>query len=307
MNKMNLPLKGIIPPMITPLTKEGNIDNNGLKRLIEHLISGGVHGIFILGTNGEAPSLSYELRKELIKNACDIIDGRVPVLVGISDTCLECSLEMAKYSKDSGADAVVVAPPYYFPISQEEFIDYLEGLVPRLPLPFILYNMPSCTKLSISLETVKKARELGALGIKDSSGDLDYLRSLMTTFKDDPEFSIIVGTESYLIETLRNGGHGAIAGGANFYPRLFVDLYNATLSGNLEKVNKLQKRVLKLYDTIYNVGKYTSRITKGTKCTLSVMGICEDHMVLPLERLNAQDRKIIEQYVKEFENEKITA
>ena len=297
---MNLPLKGIIPPMITPLTENGELDTEGLKRLVEHLISGGVHGIFLLGTNGEAPSLTYALRKELISKACKLINGRVPVLVGITDTSFEGSLDIANHSKDEGVDVVVVAPPYYFPISQEEMIDYLENLIPASPLPVMMYNMPSCTKMHLSVETVKRAKELGAIGIKDSSGDVFYLYSLIDAFKKSPEFSIIAGTELYLPETIIYGGHGAVAGGANFFPKLFVDLYNASLTDDKVAIIELRGKVLKLYSTIYNVGNHVSRYTKGTKSALYAMGICEDHMALPLRRFNDEGRDKIKNYVEEF-------
>ena len=297
---MNLPLKGIIPPMITPLTKNGELDTEGLKRLVEHLISGGVHGIFLLGTNGEGPSLTYALRKELISKACEIINGRVPILVGITDTSFEGSLDIANHSKEAGVDAVVVAPPYYFPISQEEMIDYLENLIPASPLPVMMYNMPSCTKMHLSIETVKRAKELGAIGIKDSSGDVFYLYSLIDEFKKSPEFSIIAGTELYLPETIIYGGHGAVAGGANFFPRLFVDLYNASLTDDKVAIFKLRDKVLKLYSTIYNVGGNVSRFTKGTKSALYAMGVCNDYMALPLRNFNDEDRSKIKKYVDEF-------
>jgi 4-hydroxy-tetrahydrodipicolinate synthase len=123
---MHLPLKGIIPPVITPLLDYEEFDVHGLEKLIEHLISGGVHGVFILGTNGEAPSLSYKLRKEFIKRTCELVDYRVPVMVGISDTSFAGSLEITDFSMKQGADAVVVAPPYYYPVSQCELVDYFE-------------------------------------------------------------------------------------------------------------------------------------------------------------------------------------
>ena len=297
---MNLPLKGIIPPMITPLTENGDLDTDGLERLIEHLIAGGVHGIFLLGTNGEGPSLTYTLRKELISKACKLIDKRVPVLVGITDTSFAGSIDIATYSKDAGADVVVVAPPYYFPISQEEMIEYLENLIPALPLPVMMYNMPSCTKMHLSIETVKKAKELGAIGIKDSSGDVFYLYSLIDEFKSSPEFSIIVGTELYLPETIIYGGHGAVAGGANFFPKLFVDLYNASLTNDKTAIFELRDQVLKLYSTIYNIGNDVSRFTKGTKGALYAMGICNDYMAQPLRNFSDENREKIKNYVEEF-------
>ncbi|PXX31258.1 dihydrodipicolinate synthase family protein [Arenibacter sp. ARW7G5Y1] len=302
---MALELKGIIPPMVTPLTADGGLDEKGLEKLIEHLIIGGVHGIFLLGTNGEAPSLSYALRKELITKACKFINGRVPVLVGITDTSFNGSLDMAAHSKEAGADAVVVAPPYYLPISQEEMTDYLERLIPQLPLPVMMYNMPSCTKLHLSLETVIKAKELGAIGIKDSSGDMSYLYSLIEAFKESPEFSIIVGTEMFLPETMLYGGHGAVAGGANFLPELFVDLYNASVANNIEDIKILRSKVAFVNNTIYCVGKNASRITKGIKCALSVMEICEDHMALPLRKFENTERERVKQFLDQFEGSKV--
>ena len=291
--------------MVTPLTADGGLDEKGLEKLIEHLIIGGVHGIFLLGTNGEAPSLSYALRKELITKACKFINGRVPVLVGITDTSFNGSLDMAAHSKEAGSDAVVVAPPYYLPISQEEMTDYLERLIPQLPLPVMMYNMPSCTKLHLSLETVIKAKELGAIGIKDSSGDMSYFYSLIEAFKESPEFSIIVGTEMFLPETMLYGGHGAVAGGANFLPELFVDLYNASVANNIEDIKILRSKVAFVNNTIYCVGKNASRITKGIKCALSVMEICEDHMALPLRKFENTERERVKQFLDQFEGSKV--
>ena len=291
--------------MVTPLNTDGSLDDKGLKKLIEHLIIGGVHGIFLLGTNGEAPSLSYELRKELISKACEYIHGRVPVLVGITDTSFNGSLEIAAHSKEAGANAVVVAPPYYLPISQEEMIDYLEQLIPQLSLPVMMYNMPSCTKLHLSLDTVKKAKELGAIGIKDSSGDMSYFYSLIEAFKETPDFSIIVGTEMFLPETILHGGHGAVAGGANFLPELFVDLYNASVANNLEDIKILRNKVAFVNRTIYCVGKNASRITKGIKCALSVMDICEDHMALPLRKFENRERQKVKEFLDQFEELKV--
>ncbi|HCO85405.1 MAG TPA: dihydrodipicolinate synthase family protein [Arenibacter sp.] len=297
---MKLAIKGIIPPMVTPLLENKELDLVGLKNLLEHLINGGVHGIFILGTTGEGPSLSYAVRKQLVSETCRIVNKKVPVLVGITDTSFDGTLEIANHAKKVGADALVVAPPYYFPIAQEEMGDYLESLVPMLPLPFMLYNMPSCTKLHLSIEVVRRAKELGAIGIKDSSGDLSYLYMLIEEFKSDPAFSIIAGTELYLPETIMYGGHGSVAGGANFFPRLFVDLYEAAMAQNLEKVKLLRDKVIKVHQTIYEVGEYPSRHIKGTKAALMAMGICQDHNAEPLDRFTEEQRNRIKKYIAQF-------
>ena len=299
---MKLPLKGIIPPVITPLINNTTIDIQGLEKLIEHLVTGGVHGIFILGTTGEAPSLSHKLREEFIKRTCDLVKHRIPVLVGITDTSFESSVEIAEYSQKVGADAVVVAPPYYIPISQAEMMDYLENLIPRLPLPLMLYNMPSYTKLHLTIKTVIAAKDLGAIGIKDSSGDMLYLFSLIEEFKNSPEFSIITGTELFIPETIMQGGHGAIAGGANMFPRLFVDLYDASVAKDFDKIAILRDTVMRLYNTIYSVGKSTSRYLKGTKCALAALGICNEYIAFPLRKFEGEDKQKIEQYIAEMKD-----
>lgn len=298
---MKLPLKGIIPPMITPLTEDGKLDKKGLTNLIDHLITGGVHGVFLLGTNGEAPSLCYELRKELITESCKLVAKRILVLVGITDTSFDGSIEIAEHAKEAGADAVVIAPPYYMPISQSEMVEYLEELVPKLPLPFIMYNMPSCTKMHLTLDTIKRSKELGAIGIKDSSGDVGYFYALIEEFKNDPNFSLITGTEMFLPETIMYGGDGAVAGGANFFPRLFVDLYDASVANDTETIARLREKVLKLYDTIYDTGEFVSRFIKGTKSALKALGVCEDYMAMPLRNFDDENRAIIKKYVEEYE------
>jgi 4-hydroxy-tetrahydrodipicolinate synthase len=297
---MKLPLKGIIPPVVTPLISNTELDVAGLENLIEHLLSGEVHGLFLLGTTGEATSLSYELRKELLKRTAEFVNHRVPVVVGITDTSLEGSLEIAGYSASLGLEGLVVAPPYYMPISQKEMREYLENLVPKLPLPFLMYDMPGCTKLHMSLETIKKAKELGAIGVKDSSGDMSYLYSLIQEFKGSPDFSVIAGTELYLSDTILNGGHGAVAGGANLFPRLFVDLYDASVAKDLAKIAILRDKVIAINDTIYSVNKQTSRILKGIKCGLSAMGICNDFIASPLRKFEGEEKEKIVQYIKEL-------
>ncbi|SDE98961.1 4-hydroxy-tetrahydrodipicolinate synthase [Pricia antarctica] len=303
---MKLPLKGIIPPMITPLLENKELDSAGLKNLIEHLLDGGVHGIFLLGTNGEGPSLGYELRKQLITEACEIIEHRVPVLVGITDTSLEASLDIAHHAQTAGADALVVAPPFYFPLAEEEINDYFRVLAPLLPLPFLVYNIPSCTKLSLSPATVKIGKELGAIGVKDSSGDLEVLYAFIEAFKDTPDFSVIVGDELFLSDAILKGGHGSVAGGANVFPKLFVDLYEASLSNDLPGIAKIRKKILHIHDTIYSVENSPTRSIKAIKCALSILGICEDYMASPLKRLSTDKRNEIKHHLDLFEYGKST-
>ena len=163
-----------------------------------------------------------------------------------------------------------------------------------------MYDMPGCTKMHMSLETIKKAKDLGAIGIKDSSGDMSYLYSIIREFKSSPDFSIISGTEIFLSDTILQGGHGAVAGGANLFPKLFVDLYNASLERDLGKIAILRDKVMMIESTIYNVGKHKSRIILGIKCALSVMNICNDYVALPLRKFKGEDKNRIAQHVSDL-------
>jgi 4-hydroxy-tetrahydrodipicolinate synthase len=293
-------LYGIIPPIVTPLKNDNELDEEGLEKLIKHLLNGGVHGIFLLGTTGEGTSLRYKLREKFIRQACSIIDKKVPVMVGITDTSFDGSIEIAHICKDAGADSLVVAPPYYFPITDIEMLRYLDDLVAELPLPFLLYNIPSHTKLHMSVETVKHAKDLGALGIKDSSGDMLYMIKLISNLKESDNFSFITGTEIFIPETILQGGHGAIAGGANMFPKLFVDFYNASVEKDLIKIDLLRQIVMKIYNTIYNVGNFSSRYTVGTKCALATMGICNNYVAHPLRKFHELETKAISKYIEEI-------
>jgi 4-hydroxy-tetrahydrodipicolinate synthase len=292
------PLRGIIPPMITPLADRDTLDVAGTERLVEHLLAGGVHGLFILGTTGEAPSLSYRLRRELIDLVCRRVGGRVPVLVGVTDTSFVESVNLARHAAEAGSQAVVLAAPYYFPAGQPELEEYLEDIVAELPLPVFLYNMPSHTKLSFEPETVRKALELwGVVGIKDSSAQMIYFHKLRMLASGRPDFSLLVGPEELLAEAVLSGAHGGVCGGANLFPRLYVELYEAATAADLDRVRALHGQVMRLGETIYAVGQHRSAFIKGLKCALSCLGICDDFMAEPFHRFGPRERQRIQTYL----------
>ena len=294
----NQQFRGIIPPMVTPLKEWDTLDQDGMVRLIDHILSGGVHGLFLLGTTGEAPSLSHRLRKEIIQRALDQIKERIPVLVGITDTSFDESINLAEYAAEKGASAVVLAPPYYFPAGQLELLEYLQHLVPRLPLPLFLYNMPTHTKLFFEPETVKAASEIpGVIGLKDSSANMVYFRQLQQIFKDQNDFRLFIGPEELLGETLVLGGHGGVCGGGNLIPELYVELFEKSIEGDLKKMGILHERIMQISTTIYSVGKYKSSYLKGLKCSLALMGICDDFMAEPFHRFRVSERNVIRQYL----------
>jgi len=292
---MKLPLTGIIPPMITPLSGRDELDLAGLERLVERLLDGGVSGLFILGTTGEGPSLSYRLRRELVERVCRQVNRRVPVLVGITDTAFVESVNVARHAADVGASAVVAAPPYYLPEAQPELQEYLDHLVPELPLPLFLYNMPALTKVSFELETVRHALDVPRIvGLKDSSGNLDYFKQAAGLLKHRPDWTLLIGPEEMLLESIALGGLGGVSGGANLFPRLYVKLFEAARAGEVARAQDLQAQVLRISSSLYRIGRHSSSIIKGIKCALACLGVCDDFMAEPFHRFRAGERELVE-------------
>lgn len=280
--------------MITPLNPDGTLDVAGTERLVEHILAGGVHGLFLLGTTGEAPDLPYEIRRELVERVLKQVAGRVPVLVGITDTVFAESLRLADFAAAHGAAALVAAPPYYFAAGQPELIDYYTHLADKIPLPLFLYNMPSQVKVMIEVKTVVElARHPKIIGLKDSSGNIGYFNACRYALRDKPDFVILIGPEEALGEVVLMGAAGGVSGGANLFPATFVDIYNAAVKGDIARVRELQERIMRVSSLIYGVGHHNSSFVKGVKCALSLMGICSDTLAEPRVPFNPADREII--------------
>jgi 4-hydroxy-tetrahydrodipicolinate synthase len=289
---MNKPLCGIVPPVITPLRARDELDIPGLERLLEHILAGGVHGLFMLGTTGEGPSLSYRLRQELVQQTCRIVHGRIPVLVGITDTSFVESVNVAKASADAGADAVVLAPPYYMPEGQPELREYLAHLLPELPLPLYLYNMPPLTKVPFELETVRWAMDQARIiGLKDSSGNMTYYNEAIDLLPLRPDWTLLMGPEELVGQSVLMGGHGGVNGGANLFPKLYVALYEAARQGDIPRTRELQARVRQVVANLYRIGKHPSTIIKGIKCAAACLGLCEDFMAEPFHRFREPEQE----------------
>ncbi|MDP6636518.1 MAG: dihydrodipicolinate synthase family protein [Phycisphaerae bacterium] len=299
--ELTRPLRGIVPPMATPLLDSDTLDVDGTERLIEHILAGGASGLFIMGTTGEGPSLGRALRGDLVEHACRIVDGRVPILVGVTDTSLSESVSLAKKSDSCGAAAIVATHPCYFKASQADILDYVGRLADRSPLPLFLYNIPGCTKLSFEPETVRAAADIpGVVGIKDSCGDIEHFRQIAEALADRPDFTLMIGPDKLTAQAISLGAHGAVSGGGNLFPDHYVALYRAARDGDQETVNKLQERVVLIYDTIYHAVEDPSSYVKGLKCALRCMGICGDAMAPPLQSLTDSQRQIIAENLKQI-------
>lgn len=296
------PLRGIIPPLVTPIVDRDQIDVPGTERLLEHVIRGGVHGIFVLGTTGEGTSFNQPTRCRFVDLACEVVAGRVPVLVGITETSMSAALELADQAYASGASAVVSAAPYYLPMTQQDLVEYTEQLATALPLPLMIYNMPSCTKTAFEVDTVRQLiHHENIIGIKDTSGDLGYFAQVASIAQTRDDFTLLIGPEEKLARSIELGGLGGVTGGANMFPSLYVALYEAAAGGDMARARELQSIVQRVSNSMYEVTDSGARVLQGIKAGLSELGICSGIVAPPFRTYREHERAIISAALAEIE------
>jgi 4-hydroxy-tetrahydrodipicolinate synthase len=298
--KLPRPLRGVITAMVTPLNEQLGLDQKGLERLMEHLIGGGVHGIFILGTTGEAPNLPYAVRSALIEQACQLAGSRVPVIVGITDTSYQDALRIAQKAYACGAVAVVAAPPYYYQVSQADLLRYFKNLAMASPLPLFLYNAPLNTHSWIEIATAVEAAGVPNIaGLKDSGLNMGYFHAVREGVRQMPDFSLLVGPDDLLAEAVLLGAHGGMAGGSNVLPRLFVELYEAAAARDVDRVQTLHQKAIQFGHAVYRSADYAANPVRGLKCALELMGICGRALTPPLQPYSKKERDLVERYLRE--------
>jgi 4-hydroxy-tetrahydrodipicolinate synthase len=175
-------------------------------------------------------------------------------------------------------------------MSQNDLSTYMEQLASELPLPLMLYNMPSCTKTAFDIETVRElSHHENIIGMKDTSGDLDYYARLALIAKHDASFSVLIGPEELLERSIALGGHGGVTGGANMFPALYVALYEAAASGDVALAQTLQQVVQRISDSMYKVSDSGARVIQGIKAGLAELGICGAVMAPPFRTYDTDE------------------
>ncbi len=255
-------LDGIITAMATPIGENETVSVEGVNALVERLITNGIKGLFILGTNGEFFSLSDDEKVEYAKIVVEKAAGRVPVYVGTGGISTKAVINLTKKMESIGISAVSIITPFLLSFSQDELYHHYEEISKNTKLPIILYNIPQNTNNNLEPETVSKlAKFPNIIGIKDSGGDLKQLESYIELTKDD-DFSVLVGSDSKILAALQLGATGAVAATSNVLTKTDVGIYDNFLSGNIEEAKRLQesideyRRILK-FSTVPSVLKYT--------------------------------------------------
>ena len=283
-------LTGLIPPMITPLDEKRRLDKAGVKRMVAHLLNGGVDGIFLLGTTGEGPHLSYAVREELVKTTCALVKGRVPVLVGITETDMDDAVKFAAKCKTLGAAAVVAAPPYYFKLTQAECVAWFAEMADRLPLPLVVYDMPAHTDTVIEPATIARlADHPNIIAMKDSSSIIALFNKFRVAL-EDKDFSLFMGPDEAMGEAVLLGADGGVCTGANLWPMQFKAMYLAAKAGDVERVKKLQRFTTMSSYLLYGLGQGQIGFLKGVKCALAEMGLVKNVLAAPFTPFEGRER-----------------
>ncbi|MQR02136.1 dihydrodipicolinate synthase family protein [Glaciimonas soli] len=281
-----LNLHGIVPPVVTPLTHDYKVDKPSLRRVIKHLLDGGVHGLFLLGSTSEVVFLNAQQRADVMEVAVQEAGGRVPLVAGVIDPTTDRTIAYARQAKEMGVDGLVVTSQFYTRTSQAETIDHFSYIKDAVDLPIVAYDIPVCVQLKLARETVRELYDRKIIcALKDSSGDEGNMRMLMRDFAAHPDFAILTGSETLVDYAMLGGAHGNVPGLGNVDPAGYVRLYNAAKAGDWNAARAEQLRLIELFEIVFQGVPHTSPNASGVggfKTAMYLMGLIENrHMSRP--------------------------
>lgn len=290
-------IKGVIPPIITPVDKNENVDEDGLKRVINHVLDGGVHGIFVMGSNGEFYAFDFENQKRAVEITVEHVNGKVPVYAGASAITTKECIKLAKMAEDIGADALTVLTPMFIKPNEKEMYNHFKAIAESTKLPILLYNNPGKTTNNISVSLLEKLSQIdNIVGIKNTSLDFAQTIEYIRVTKDNPKFKVLCGIDYYIYATLAYGGAGCVAGTANVAPRLVVDIYEKFMAGDYAGAVDAQYKLIPLRNA-YNYGSFPVVM----KECLNLMGIEVGSPVRPIEHCTEEKQEMIKDVLKSLD------
>ncbi|MEX0685153.1 MAG: dihydrodipicolinate synthase family protein [Balneolales bacterium] len=284
--------RGVIVPMITPFANDSQIDLNAAEHITNHLVD---HGCFpfLLGTTGEAASISGIQKQRFVEKVAESIKGRTPLYVGISSTCFEESVQMAENYSSAGADYAVAHPPYFYPLSPAYLKEYYIKLADEISIPLILYNIPATTHISIPLDVVfELSGHPNIIGIKDSERDVERQKKTIVFCNDEKDFFHLTGWGALMTDALILGSNGLVPSTGNIVPGKYKELYDAAVSGDVTLANDLQIETDSV-SSIYQKNRNLSNSLAAMKVLLNELGLCMKKVLPPLMQLSREDEQQI--------------
>ncbi len=282
--------RGVIVPMVTPVTADGRLDEPAVGRILEHFCAGGVHGVFVLGTTGEAPCVPAAMRDRLVRLTLERVRSRALIYAGISLHSLPESVAAGTEYLRRGVDAVVAHVPGHLEKRPQEALDFFAELASQLPGDLILYNMPLTTNVSLPIELCKEtARRPRVIGIKDSENDAGRMARLLRELGDKKDFSVFIGTGPLMGKGLLLGAEGIVPSVGNLAPELCRRLYDLALAGDVAGTESMHRRLMEV-SGVYQNGRQLGPSIAALKAAMSWLGLCGPGTLPPLQPVNASER-----------------
>jgi len=295
---------GVVVPMITPVTEQGEIDIPAVEKIIESFADHGVSPL-LMGTTGEGNSVSPAQGALLVKTAAARMEtskGHVAptsqphvavIYAGLQGCCVSEHIRSANEYHQLGADAIVATLPSYYALTDEQIYNYYKTLADNITAPLMLYNIKATTHMSIPVDVVKRLSEHpNIVGLKDSERDMERMEACLAISRDNPNFAYFCGWAAQSAGSLLNGADGIVPSTGNFTPDMFAGLYQAAISGDPEKANKLQQETDRIA-RIYQEGRTLGQSLAALKVMMGTKNLCQPWMLAPLTRLTAEEEKEI--------------
>jgi len=292
--KMNIEIKGIITPILTPMREDESINEEELRSQVNRLINAGVHGIFPLGTNGEGYILDDEEKELILKIVIDEVKGRVPVYAGTGCISTRDTIRMSQMAEATGADVLSIITPSFAQASQEELYEHFMAAAQAVKLPVLLYNIPARTGNALLPGTVEKLSHIeNIVGIKDSSGNFDNMLQYLEITRGR-SFVVLSGNDSLILWNLLAGGAGSISGCSNVYPKNMVAIYERFIKGDMEGARNAQDAVRSLR----NCFKYGNPNTL-VKTAAALLGYPVGKCRKPFDKVSQEGVQALKQVLEE--------
>lgn len=289
MSMKDVSFGGIIPAIITPFTKEGEIDEEGFRENIEFLIESGVHGIAVAGSVGEFFSLTIEERKRLFEIAVSQIRKRVKILAGTGAITTKEAVELTKFARGIGVDGAMIITSFYLQPTAEDIVAHYRTISDAVDIPICLYNLPSRTNINLAPAIVDKLADLdNVVAIKESSNDLIQMSEIIRVAGD--RIKLIVGNDPLLFPALIMGAVGCISPSPNIMGKKIVDMYNHTKDGKIKEAKKIQYEI-NLLRTIYGLGTFPAAIKEA----INLLGRRGGFPRRPASSLKEMEKRVIKQ------------
>jgi 4-hydroxy-tetrahydrodipicolinate synthase len=293
---INFVPKGIIPAMVTPIDETGRINESALRKLTNHLIDGGSHGLFPVGSQGEFFSLTFEQKKEAIRIVIAETRGRVPVYAGTGAVTTREAIETTKMAQDWGVSAVSVITPYFLVPSQKELIEHYKAIAKACPdLPILLYSNPDRTQVPFPISTVLELAAVdNIIGIKDSSGDMSMTGEYIRLTRG-MNFHVLMGRDTLIYAALCYGAAGSICATANVDPRVPVEIYEAFIAGDHKRALDAQFRLAPLR-VAFGLGTFPVVVKEA----LNMIGIDAGPAILPVGPMTPENREKLRKVISDM-------